>query len=239
MNRITKVFNDLLDFAFPSHCFSCSRAVEGGKLICDDCKKLLENVKTKICIKCGRTIKKCDCNRYVYHFSGVCAPFFNEGIAKNGLYRLKFSGQHAIVPFYADAMIEAMAKNYFDIKFDGIVFVPMSPLKNFFLGYNQAEWLAQSISEKTGIPLIDGILYRRIFTKTQHKSKGIIKRFLNAFKSYKHKGTLNGGIYLLVDDIKTTGASLDACAKELLYAGADEIFCVTALISNKTVEKNS
>lgn len=229
---IKKIYLSLLDFFFPSHCMSCGRAVEGGKKVCNECEKEIEKIEVRICKKCGMPEKRCDCNRYVYHFAGVCAPFFNEGIARKGLYKIKFSGIKQLVPYYAEAMIESLYKNFGDTKFDAVVFVPTNFIKGARRGYNQAEWLAEYISSRLGIPLFDKTLKRRVFSKTQHKSKSVARRFINAYKSYEKNKHLNGGTYLLIDDIKTTGASLDACSRQLLYAGADEVFCLTALIGN-------
>ncbi len=231
--KIKYFLSQLLDFFFPSHCMSCGRAIEGGKVICNECEKDIEKISVRICRKCGMPEKKCDCNRYVYHFAGVCAPFFNEGIARKGLYKIKFSGTKQLVSYYAEAMIESLYKNFADTKFDAVVFVPANFIKESRRGYNQAKWLAEYISERLGIPLFDNTLRRAVFSKTQHKSKSVVKRFTNAYKSYMKNKCINGGTYLLIDDIKTSGASLDACSRQLLYAGADEVICLTALIGHK------
>lgn len=231
--KIKEILEALLDFFFPSHCMSCCRAVKGGALICSECNKNIEKISVKTCIKCGMPLKKCECYKYVYHFLGIIAPFFNKGIAQRGLYRLKFTGAKPIVSYYGDAMCECYRKKYSDVKFDAITFVPMNLIKGLKRGYNQAEWLAEYVAEKLEIPLYKNLLKRKPLSKVQHKRKGISNRFLNAYKSYERTGSINGGTILLIDDIKTTGASLDACAKELLYAGANEVYCLTALLSDK------
>lgn len=234
MNRIFKcAIDSLSDFFFPSHCMNCGRAIKDGKVICGDCENDIEKIEVKTCLKCGLPVRKCDCKTYVYHFSGISAPFYNEGIAKKGLYRIKFSDNKQLVPYYAQAMAETFYKNFSGIDFDYITYVPMTFLKGLKRGYNQASLLAEELSVKLDIPLIENVLVRKIFSQTQHKRKNVYERFKNAYKSYAKTGKINGGRILLIDDIKTTGASLDACAKELLYAGADEVYCLTALLSNK------
>lgn len=226
------------DYFIPSHCFYCNRAVSHGGVICSDCYKVIEKTDYKVCDKCGRHISNCDCKKFVYHFSGITAPFKNEGIAKAGLYGVKFASDEACVRFYAEHMAERLKEREIDLNFDFITFVPMSLTKKIKRGYNQAELLADSLAKSLKLKVRRNLLYRSIFSKTQHKNENIDQRFRNAYQSYKRTGKKIYGRVLLVDDIKTSGASLEACSKELMYMGAEEVFCVTALISDKTVEKS-
>ncbi len=227
------LFNAIADFFLPSHCMCCKSAVEKGALICKECDKSLERTEKNLCIKCGLSKKKCDCNNYVYHFARITAPFYNKGIAQKGFYKMKFWGAKELSEFYADAMSQRLKRDYYDINFSKITYVPTGLFRELRRGYDQSRILAEHISKETGIPLEDSILRRTLFSRTQHKRKGIHIRFSNAYRNYYHKGKIKGGNILLVDDIKTTGASLDACSRQLLLAGADEVFCVTALVSDK------
>ena len=227
------LFNVIADFFLPSHCMCCKSAVEKGSLICKECDKLLERTEKNLCVKCGLNKKKCACAGFVYHFSRITAPFYNKGVAQNGLYKMKFSGAKELSCFYGHAMSERVKRDFYDINFSKITYVPTGAIRELKRGYDQSRLLAESISKEMGIELEDSILRRTIFSRTQHKRKGIHIRFSNAYRNYYHRGKINGGNILLVDDIKTTGASLDACSRQLLLAGADEVFCVTALVSDK------
>lgn len=233
MKILNKAFNSFADYIMPSHCFSCSRAVKNGAVICKECYKQIEKIKTNVCDKCGMVNKNCMCKRFVYHFSGITAPFINDGIAKKGLYGIKFNSDEACVDFYAHHMTERLKSRKINLNFDFVTFVPMNFIKRAVRGYNQAELLADSVAKKLGLQVRGDVLYRSMLSATQHTSDSISERFFNAYKSYHRKNIKVSGRVLLVDDIKTTGASLEACARELLYAGADEVFCVTALISDK------
>lgn len=233
LKKIGKTAGNIADYLIPSHCFSCSRAVTDGAVICKDCYKQIEKTKDNACDKCGRSDKRCDCKRFVFHFSGVTAPFINDGIAKKGLYGIKFASDEANADFYVHHMVKRLESRDVDLNFDSVTFVPMNLIKRWRRGFNQAELLANGVAQRLNIPLRSDLLYRSLLSKTQHKNETIAERFENAYKSYRRtKATISGRV-LLIDDIKTSGASLEACSRELLYAGAQEVFCLTALISDK------
>ena len=103
-------------------------------------------------------------------------------------------------------------------------------------GFNQSKILAEKIGEKLNLPVLD-ILYRNKSKTDQHDIKNPKERFKNVEGLYGAKGKVNGKNILLVDDIKTTGATLNECAKQLILSGADNVYCVTGLISDRRKEK--
>ncbi|MEE1238890.1 MAG: hypothetical protein UHO61_03080, partial [Acutalibacteraceae bacterium] len=102
-------------------------------------------------------------------------------------------------------------------------------------GFNQSRVLAEKIAEILGIPIADELVCLKN-GKRQHDLFGK-ERFENVKGRYKAKTGTKGKMLLLVDDIKTTGATLNECAKQLCLSGADGVYCVTALISVR--EKNN
>lgn len=103
--------------------------------------------------------------------------------------------------------------------------------KKLSRGFNQTEVMAKIISDILGVPLINALKCVK-FVHSQHEL-GIKQRRENVKDMYVPTGSLRGKSLLLVDDIKTTGATLNECAVQLLSAGADCVYCVTALISEK------
>lgn len=226
------MFDAVFEFFFPSHCFFCGRMVKSG-VICPDCFQKIERTG-RACPVCGQREEDCDCSRFVYHFTGMTAPFLNipGGIAQTGVYRMKFSGLTAVAPFFGAEMAERVQKAFPGVHFDGVVAVPSDPVTRWLRGYNQAQLLAEIVAEKLGVPFLSGILSRRLFSKKQHHLSNGKKRFSNVADKYIGKNPVCGTV-LLVDDIKTSGATLDQCARCLLYAGAREVYCVTALVFKK------
>ena len=167
------------------------------------------------------------------------APYYNVGFAKDAIYSLKFGGRFACVKPFADEMADLAIKTFGKENIDIICFVPANKRSLYTRGFNQCELLAKEISERTGIPLKKRILAKREDTKIQHDIKNLEDRFKNVRDAYYYTERIKGKIVLLVDDIKTTGASLDECARQLKFAGAERVLCVTALISSLKKKANS
>ena len=226
-----KLKNLLLDYFLPSYCFNCKLPTERGKVICDECYSQIEFTPEKSCIKCGLSDKNCRCKFSVFHFNFMAAPFFNDGVAKKGLYAVKFLNNSILTDFYAEHMVKCFAERTDERNFSLVTYVPSNLLKIYKRGYNQSYLLAEKVADMMSLP-VKSTLKRRIFSHTQHKRSKMDERFENAYMSYKSINKVSGRV-LLIDDIQTAGASLDACARELLKAGADEVYCLTALVGIK------
>lgn len=228
-----KVFKIVLTALFPNKCVSCGEIVDEEYTLCEYCFEMAESVDfAKVCPRCGVKKSDCQCKSRVFHFAGCVSPFENEGVAQAIVYRYKFKKVHAASVFLAREMAKAVKMAYYDIDFDGIAYVPMHPIKQLKRGFNQSEELAKHLSKLLNISLCDRLLsceYRR----TSQHDMDVKERFKNVKGMYKTNYKVTGKTILLVDDIKTTGASFDECAKQLLLAGADNVYCVSA-VGSKT-----
>ncbi|MBE6787737.1 MAG: ComF family protein [Ruminococcaceae bacterium] len=228
-----KVFKVIANSLFPNKCISCGEIVENDDFLCDYCYELLERIDLlKICKRCGRNKKDCECKYRVFHFNGCVAPFENKDIARKSMYKFKFSKNMRTADFFGFEMAKAVETIYKEIDFDYITFVPMHFLKRLKRGFNQSQILANKLSRILGIPLRDDLLNVKFSFCSQH-DLDYKQRYENAKKLYKYKRKIAGKTVLLVDDIKTTGASLDACAKQMILAGAQNVYCVTGLITKR------
>ena len=108
--------------------------------------------------------------------------------------------------------------------------MPMHRLRLLKRGFNQSRVLAEKICEILSIPLIDTLICLKAGPR-QHDLFGK--------ERYAAKGSASGKTLLLVDDIRTTGATLDECAGQLFSAGAEAVYCVTALITEKKKTKEN
>ena len=93
---------------------------------------------------------------------------------------------------------------------------------------------AREISKLLNIEIKHNLLFKKISVITHHRKRTIEDRFKNVRNGFKATEKLYGKNILLVDDIKTTGATIDECARQLKFAGAERVYCVVALISEKT-----
>lgn len=224
------LINLIKEAFFPITCAACGEVTEGGEPLCNYCREMLRPFNPiKRCIRCGNEKPNCDCKYRVFHFDGLIAPFENKETAKFGVYAFKFGRKMSNADYFAKQMALCVKNEYRDINFDAVAFVPMHRLRFLKRGFNQSRVLAEKIADILNLPLEDALLCLKN-GKRQHKLFGK-ERFKNVKGIYKAKPNVKGKMILLIDDIKTTGATLDECAKQLYIGGAEGVYCVTALIT--------
>jgi len=226
-----KAFKSVINALFPNKCVSCGCIIEEGEYLCEYCLEMMEPVDLfKICTRCGLSKKNCQCKNRVFHFGGSVAPFENKELAQQAMYRYKFKRTPTGAKFFAQEMAKAVSLVYNGVAFDGIAYVPMHPLKQLKRGFNQSEQLALELSGILKLRVYDRLLSCKFRKKSQHDFL-LKERFENIKGMYHANYKIKGKTILLVDDIKTTGASFDECAKQLLLAGADNVYCISGLIT--------
>ncbi len=236
---VKQIFRVVISALFPNTCIACGEVIPEGEQLCEYCAEMSKKVDfTKCCIICGMNKKECVCSKRVFHFSGATAPFYNDGFMKEAMYSFKFGKREYISKFFAEKMAITVKTAYSEIDFDIITFVPTTFFKKLKRGFNQSEALAKQISEILKIKLYGNLISCKFGAEIQH-DLNFEKRFKNVKGRYiaNKKYKLNGKTVLLVDDIKTSGATLDECAKQLLLLGADRVYCVTGLMTAKNKKK--
>ena len=128
----------------------------------------------------------------------------------------------------AQEMALTVKKEFKSINFDIIVAVPTTVKSRFKYGFSPVNELCFALEELLGVKFSRNILKCRSSKKPQHKST-FSERLENVRDKFYCDGRINGKTVLLVDDIKTSGATLSACARKLKFAGAEKVYCVTAL----------
>lgn len=238
MKNILEHFKDtVLWLLFTTHCKYCNTLIEKGE-ICADCSKALPEIKGERCKYCGAEKERCRCKKHRMGYDGITSPFYYEGGIKKGIGRLKFNGKENIAYTLATAMASSVKNDFGDVSFDFICFVPFTPMQKIRRNYNQSELLAEHLSQILKIPL-KKVLIKLFETDSQH-NQNLRNRSGNVFGVYdiKENADVKYKTVLLVDDIKTTGATLNECAWLLKIRGAKEVYCVTAaLTGNDKKEK--
>ncbi len=218
---------------YPEKCINCGAFCESGN-ICSKCSPLFEPITKPTCDLCGLTKENCECKKSIYRFKGIAAPFINENAAQTALYNFKFNGYISAADFFASYMVQTAKLKFKNITFDYCFAIPMSKISELARGYNQAELLAERVAKALEIKYIKRALIKTKNTSTQHELTKE-ERFSNLIGAYKLKPNINvkGKTVLLVDDIKTTGATLDEATKVLLIKGAKAVYCLCAAITEK------
>ena len=219
--------SNILHYIFPKRCAVCGCVISHNTFLCDCCENQIEYIKVKCCKRCGLPKKKCECKRYAYHFRGIASPFLNKDAAKDGIYGFKFSKNRDAAEFFAQNIVKQIKERFVNVSFDCVTSVPMHKQRRKETGYDHAEILARAVALEMRLPY-KRLLVKTVQNKTQHTLKAA-ERFSNVKNVYKAKGKMPSCV-LLVDDIKTTGATLDECSRRLMLAGCDDVYCATAVI---------
>jgi ComF family protein len=242
VRSLVRVLNGTKELVYPRRCPVCDRPVNpAGALICPECEGLLKRVEEPACRRCGKPLRSSssvsmqlcpDCRLHPHIYERGCAVFTYHSVA-GSLFRFKYKGRQEYGTYFGRCMAEKLAE--FEAgpgcaRPDFLVPVPVSEDRLRKRGYNQALILAREISRLTGIPVRENVLRRVTDTlpmknMTPEERQNNLKR---AFQSFGNDVSLNS--IMLIDDIYTTGATIDACAHALLQKGAERVFFMSLAI---------
>ena len=153
-----------------------------------------------------------------------------EGVAKTSVMDFKYNGMKSFVDFYADEAIKMYSGWIRKKKPQVMLPIPLHDRKRRMRGFNQAELLAKAISKRTGIPVRSDILYRKRWTDPQKSVSGMERRH-NLTKSMAVRQLPPElKCVMLIDDIYTTGSTMEACARILKQNGVEEVYFLTLCI---------
>jgi ComF family protein len=197
--------------------------------LCGHCRDLFESLPPPVCSRCGAPVRNscADCYGRVFYFSSNTSAFIYDDILRDLLHGIKFRGNKTAARGLGELWADIYGVNDFNGA-DYLVPVPLHFEKQRERGFNQAEILAVPLSERFGIPLAVDMLIRTLYTTPQSglSPRGRVENVSGAFQ-FNQSCNINNKKILLIDDIYTTGASLNECAKILHENGASEIFCMT------------
>ena len=222
---------DLPGLLFPRRCPICHEIVEEpGELACDICKTRVLRVRTPWCQRCGKPLiaheqEYCgDCSRKTHVFRKGRAAFIYDETMRRSIARFKYDGRQEYAAFYADEILKTCAREVLRWKAEALIPIPLHPARRRKRGYNQAELLAKELSLRSGIPIDKNLLIRTKNTRAQKElSDQERKANLKHAFSVREKRIPYKKI-ILVDDIYTTGSTMDEAAAVLKARGAEMIY---------------
>lgn len=201
----------ILDALFPPKCMFCK--VSGKGKICPDCEKKLPYITGAG--QLAHTPSMGTENLAVFRYEGRVA----ESVRK-----IKYTPNKQLVAFFAARLEEAILQHFADIKFDFLAEVPMAAKEVKERGFNHSAVLCKALSVRMGVPVLGGVLKEKDTAKAQH-SLDLVMRMENAKSSIDvaKPRDLCGKNILILDDIITTGSTLDRCATLFYGLGAAKV----------------
>ena len=222
----------ILNLLYPRHCPGCAEILKDQDLLlCPSCRKSLSPITEDYCLRCGKPTapgtEYCeDCSGRKRFFTEGRSVFVYDTRWKRSLERYKYYGYREFADFYAEAMVRCCRTNLLRWKPDLIVPVPLHRKKRRRRGFNQSWLLARRISEKTGIPAEEKLVIKIRATASQKKLSGAERR-RNLRGAFSVQRRIDGITVLVVDDVYTTGSTMDEMAAVLLAADARRVYFLT------------
>lgn len=232
MKTLSRISSFVLDLFFPARCALCDRIVKYDECVCNDC---LSKVRyyDNYCKTCGFTVCRCESN-HAYD-KALCMGIY-DGVLKEGILRLKSKMSQQMCRFFAE-WVRGLpeAENI-----DAVVFVPMTKKRFKQSGFNHSRALAKYVSAAIDKPLVCNALVK-VKDYTHHKLSANERReYVNeAYECAASVKSLSGKTVMLVDDIMTTGATLDKCASLIKDLGAKSVICVCVAKVEKISTENT
>ena len=222
--QLTKLKGIALNLLFPQWCVGCGKE---GDFICSACRRSLPRLMPPLCPRCGRPqssgILCPGCVGWQTEIEGIRSPFRFDGVMRQAIYQLKYRNLRALAVPLAQLLQDYLTTSH--VPGDALVPVPLHQKRLRQRGYNQSRLLAQELGKLINLPVVDDCLIRLRHAPPQARTSTVDERRSNvadAFTCRDHR--LRDKQVLLVDDVSTSGATLDACATALKAAGASSVW---------------
>lgn len=238
LNISNQLLSNIINYIFPLRCLSCSEMIDSHGDFCPTCWSKIDFIVKPYCIICGFKLDlsildqmhcgKCIQQNPSYHMARSLLKFNEHG--KKILHSFKYHDK----TIYAETFAKLLYKRYYNEiqAVDFIVPVPMNRFKRLLRMYNPALILAQEISKQASKKTIPDMLIKSRWTKSQ-TALSKIEREKNLANSLiiNKKYKLQGSKILLVDDVRTTGSTINKCSMILKNAGANDVYVVTVAMT--------
>lgn len=223
-NTSGNLFSKLINLIPIAVCVGCKRA---GQPFCGRCYRELQWIEEPVCAICGidhrwRDDDRCFVCRHTARYVQIRSAVWFEGAIREAVHNLKYKNQFGVATVLGGLLVDRWA--YWQLSADLIVPIPLHPDREKIRGYNQAELLARHLAKAVDYPLELNALFRQRATAQQVSLKGEARQNNVEDAFVAHPAKVRGKRILLIDDVCTTGATLNAAAFTLLNAGAQAIF---------------
>ncbi len=250
-NSFMEVMDEALRLIYPRHCPVCdgllpwveieNGIINKGRLIHRSCSVKVRYIRGATCMKCGKPLaisdkekEYCaDCIR-VHHVFDRGFSVFDYRSISGSIYKFKYMGRQEYAMFYGVAVKRHLGKELMKLGIDAIIPVPMYKNKQRLRGYNQADLLADAVGRECNIPVYKNVIKRNKNTLPM-KELDARGRRINLKKAFNiAQNDVKFKCILIIDDIYTTGSTIDEIAHEFRIAGVDRIYFLTLAIGQTT-----
>jgi ComF family protein len=226
LDRAARVGRALLDLIYPPRCPGCGRV---GFALCDGCREQVEYIVPPVCRRCGCSLPQeglCQhCRTLPSSLDGILAVAVFADPIRPAIHALKYENNTTLAAPLGEMMVDAWRCSGLP-KADVIVPVPLHTHRQAERGYNQSGLLARVVGRGLDLPMDDHTLVRLRATPPQ-VGLSRTERQQNMEGAFACLGSLKGKTVVVVDDVCTTGATLEACAAALRAAGAATVWAFT------------
>ncbi len=219
-------------------CLTCGKDVFDGSAFCETCLKNVNFNNKKTCKRCGVALHGAEdfcghCAMEETFFDRAYSPFCYGGGVQKAILDMKFHNVATNAKALASYLAACATQN--NLQFDLVTFVPMTKIAQKQRGYNQAQLLAEHFCAILNIaPPV--CLIEKVKNTLPQEKLGQRERKENLKAAFAANCDLHEKTVLVIDDIKTTGATLNECAKALKRKGAAKVICLTVASREETVE---
>ena len=227
MNKFKKIYGFILNLILPKKCVICFAE---GSWLCKKCARKILKIKTPFCPECKKITPNgqyCTRCRKKYQLSGIISAAHYDKILKKIIYAYKYDGVRELSKPLSKILIDRLNGNFPRGRIV-LVSIPLHFFRQNERGFNQSEIIAEKIASEFDLPYYK-FIKRKINTKSQidFAARQRRKNLSNAFVILPNSAKLKDRTVLLLDDVATTGTTLNEAAKVLKKAGAKNVWGLT------------
>lgn len=233
-NILKKILGNLWDILYPRRCAVCDSVLGGKEMyVCKNCISLPVRIEGAYCLKCGKPVsgekELCkECRETAFTFTAGRAAFVYDTYMRRSITNFKYHGRQEYARFYADTLYQMYGEEVKKTGADALIPVPIHRERRKKRGYNQALVLAEEFGRYVGIPVYGDFLVRTKKTAPQKELAGT-ERLRNLYEAFSINDVgweLSKKIncVIIMDDIYTTGSTMEACSRVLKDSGIERIY---------------
>jgi competence protein ComFC len=225
-----------LNALFPPHCAKCLAETATGMHLCAACAAQAPKIVAPFCYRCSQPFEGAiddiftcaQCGDRKLHFDCAVAPYRSRGVVREFIHRFKYERHFYLRRPLANWLAESLEDERIASQpFDALVPVPLHSARYRERDFNQAEVLAKLLAKRAGKPVLRALKrIRYTTTQTRLDRQERMENLRNAFR-VRHASAVHSRHLILVDDVFTTGSTVEECARVLRQAGAASVRVVT------------